>query len=231
MRRVYLAGFAIAMCATLACSERSSQPQGAAADAVARDASPSTGDCPVAGGARLAADTLAGLPGRAPLGALWRLCPTARVDTVGVGGTSPPALRFEGPGVTLWAIQTEYDVYGDSLHRDDPADLWAAKGDSLRFPDGTLIPMRAGAVRALDSAGVIVVDHGDNGTGSYIVLCRFPHLAIIVHNDWPPFARSGVVPLSRAAASDTTPVWRVEVNPRQESDAAIRQACTDAPAT
>lgn len=185
----------------------------------------------MASGARLAADTLAGLPARAPLDVLWQLCPTARVDTVGVGGTTPPALRFDAPGVTLWAIQTEYDVYGDSLHRAEPADLWAATGDSLRFPDGTLIPMRAGAVRALDSAGVIVVDHGDDGTGSYIVLCRFPHLAMVVGNVWPTFARSGVVPLSRATASDTTRVWRVEVDPRRPSDPAIGQACAGAPPT
>ncbi|CAA9365884.1 MAG: hypothetical protein AVDCRST_MAG89-4089, partial [uncultured Gemmatimonadetes bacterium] len=97
MRRVYLAAFAIAVCLPLAC-ERSRPPRGAAVDAVAREASPASGACPVASGARLAADSLAGLPARAPLGALWRLCPTARVDTVGVGGTTPPALRFDGPG-------------------------------------------------------------------------------------------------------------------------------------
>ncbi|HEY7769363.1 hypothetical protein [Longimicrobium sp.] len=230
MRRVYLAGAALAICATLACSERSSPPRVAAADAVAREAAPPTGGCPVSSGARLAAATLAGLPARAPVGALWQLCPTARVDTVGVGGTTSPALRFDEPGVTLWAIQSEYEAYGDSLHRAEPADLWAAAGDSLRFPDGTLIPMRVGAIRALDR-GVIVVDHGDDGTGSYIVLCRFPHLAIVVSNVWPPFARSGIVPLSRAAASDTTRVWRIEVDPRQASDAAIRQACAGVPAS
>jgi hypothetical protein len=182
-------------------------------------------------GARLAAGTLAGLPARAPLGSLWQRCPTARVDTVGVGGTTSPALRFDAPGVTLWAIQSEYDAFGDSLHRAEPADLWAATGDSLRFPDGTLIPMRVGAVRALNRAGVIVVDHGDDGTGSYIVLCQFPHLAIIVDNVWPPFARSGVVPLSRVAVSDTTKVWRVETDPRRPTDAGIGQACAGAPPT
>jgi hypothetical protein len=153
------------------------------------------------------------------------------VDTVGVGGTASPALRFDEPGVTLWAIQSEYDAFGDSLHRAEPADLWAATGDSLRFPDGTLIPIRVGGIRALDRAGVIVVDHGEDGTGSYIVLCRFPHLAIVVDNVWSPFARSGIVPLSRAAVSDTTRVWRVEVDPRQASDAAIPQACAGARAS
>lgn len=167
---------------------------------------------------------MGGLPTRTPLGVLLSLCPRARADTVGVGGTSPPALRFDAPGVRIWAIQTAYEAYDDNLHLKEPADLWAADGDSLRFPDGKLIPKRVGAVRALDSAGVIVVDHGDDGSGSYIVRCKFPGLAIIVDNVWPPFAKAGVVSLTRAAASDTTGIWRVEVDPRR-ADPNVVEAC------
>jgi hypothetical protein len=152
------------------------------------------------------------------------------MDTVGVGGTSPAALRFDAPGVTLWAIQTAHEAYGDSLHTSEPADLWAATGDSLRFPDGVLIPMSVGALRALDASGVIVVDHGDDGTGSYIVRCKFPALAIIIDNVWPPFAKEGAVPLSQASITDPTKVWRVEIDPRR-TDAVVQRACLRLPAT
>jgi hypothetical protein len=152
------------------------------------------------------------------------------MDTVGVGGMSAPALRFDAPGVTVWAIQTAYDAYGDSLHPSERPDLWAATGDSLRFHDGTLIPMKVGALRALDSIGVIVIDHGDDGTGSYIVRCKFPALAIIINNVWPSFARIGAVPFSRASAADPTKVWRVEIESRQTAKVA-RRACPRVSAT
>lgn len=181
--------------------------------------------CPaLRGDIRLTPDTIGGLATRQLIGALWHLCPSARSDTAGVGGTSPSALRIDAPGATLWAIQTAHDAYGDSLHQAEPATLWAAEGDSLRFPDGALIPRRVGALRALDSAGVIVVDHGDDGTGSYIVRCKYPELAMVIDNVWPPFADSGVVPLNRASASDTTTVWRVEMGPRHSRTRVIR-AC------
>jgi hypothetical protein len=149
---------------------------------------------------------------------------------VGVGGTTAAALRFDAPGVTLWAIQSEHDPYGDSLHAAEPPDLWAAAGDSLRFPDGAPVPMRVGALRALDSAGVVVVDHGDDGTGSYVVRCRFPDFAIVVDNVWPPFAETGVVPFARASVSDPARVWRVELDPGRPG-AAGAPACRRAPAT
>jgi len=186
--------------------------------------------CAVArGDVRLTADSLGGLSTRSSIGALRELCPNARMDTVGVGGTSAPALRIDAPGVTVWAIQTAYDAYGDTLHAAEPADLWAASGDSLRFPDGTLIPC-VGALRILDSVGVIVVDHGDDSGGSYIIRCKFPDLQIIIDNDWPPFAQTGIVRLAQVSPSDTTQAWRVEISSRQR-DAAVEKACPRAPAT
>lgn len=180
---------------------------------------------------RLGIDTIAGLPTRRPLAELGARCPQARVDTAGVRGTSPPALRFDVPGAAIWAIQTAYDAHGDSLHPAESADLWAASGDSLRFPDGTLVPGRVGALRAIDSVGAVVVDHGDDGTGSYVVLCRFPRLALVVDNIWPPFAKAGVVPFARVRPADTARFWRVEVLPgRPELAQGVAAVCGPAPA-
>ena len=178
---------------------------------------------------RLGVDSIGGLPTRRSVEVLQTLCPDARLDTVGVGGMTSPALRFNAPGVTLWAIQTQYDAYGDSLHADEPADLWAASGDSLRFPDGVPVPRTIGLLRALDSAAVIVVDRGDDGTGSYVVRCRYPHFALVVSNMWPGFADSGIVPFVRASPSDTAGVWRVEIDPAR-TPVAVEQACKFAPA-
>ena len=214
--------FLSVICTVLGCSDR----RGARSDAK----TVSVQGCAVArGDVRLTVDSLGGLSTRSSIGALRELCPNARMDTVGVGGTSAPALRIDAPGVTLWAIQTAYDAYGNTLHADEPADLWAASGDSLRFPDGTLIPFRVGSLRLLDSVGVIVVDHGDNGSGSYIIRCKFPDLQIIVDNVWPPFAQTGIVRLAQVSPSDTTQAWRVEINSRQR-DAAVDKACPRTPA-
>ena len=126
------------------------------------------------------------------------------------------------------AVQTKYEAYGDSIHSTEPADLWVARGDSLRFPDGVLMPTSVGALRALDSSAVIIIDHGDDGTGSYIVRCRYPYLAFIVSNVWPIFVDTGAVPFTRADVRDTTRFRRVELIPSVDSRAAA--ACARAPA-
>ena len=145
------------------------------------------------------------------------------MDSVGVGGTMAAALRFDAPGVTLWAVQADHDAFGDSLRGNESADLWAATGDSLRFADGRLIPMRAGSLRVLDSVAIVEIDHGDDGTGTQIIRCRFPRVSILIDNMWPSFADSGVVPFTLVSPRDTTGVWRVEVSPAQPDSFEVRQ--------
>ena len=199
------------------------QPASAAKDTAATT-------CPfTASNVRLDSGRIAGIATTTPLGQLRKACPSAHLDTVGVGGTQPVALSFAAPGALVSAVQTKYDAYGDTIHASQPADMWVARGDSLRFPDGTLMPTRVGALRALDSSAVIIVDHGDDGTGSYIVRCRYPYLAFIVSNDWPTFLDTGAVSFARADVRDTTRFWRVELMPAVDSRAAA--ACARAPAT
>ncbi|MFN8575119.1 MAG: hypothetical protein U0132_23905 [Gemmatimonadaceae bacterium] len=177
---------------------------------------------------RLDFDTFAGIPTSTPLGHLRRECPMARLDTVGVGGTQPVALSLVAPGAVVSGVQTRYDAHGDSIHSEEPADLWVARGDSLRFPDGALIPTTVGALRMLDSVAVVIVDHGDDGPGSYVARCRYPHLALIVSNDWPTFADTGAVPFARSDTRDSTHFWRVELTP--SIDSRIEAACPHSPA-
>jgi hypothetical protein len=75
------------------------------------------------------------------------------------------------------------------------------------------IPQRVGALRALDACGVVVVDHGDDGAGSYIVRCRYPEIAIVIGNTWPSQPQAGTVSFAGISAADTTGVWRAEVMP------------------
>ena len=230
MRPFILSVFASAACIHVACRDRSASPP---AEAIVTSVATRKGEaeptCPALGDLRLSADTIGRLATHQTVGALRGLCPAARSDDAGVGGEISPALRFTVPGGSLWAIQTAYG-YRDSLRSAEPADLWAATGDSLRFPDGTLIPMRVGALRALDSVAVIVVQYGDDSGGSYIVRCKYPSLEIVIGNDWPSFADSGVVPLSRASARDTTSVWRVLIE-LGRVDAVVTRACAQAQAT
>lgn len=183
--------------------------------------------CPVRPGQRLTADSMLGLPMRVAVAELRRLCPSARLDTIGVGGSTAAALRFDAAGVTLWAIQPDHDPFGDSLHYAEQPGLWAARGDSLRFPDGQLVPLRVGALRAIDSSGVVVIDHGDDGTGSYVVRCRYPFIALIVDNVWLYHERGSTVPFARVSPSDTTSFWRVEML-SGKSDSAVTSACSHA---
>lgn len=189
------------------------------------------GSCPLqSADVRIGPDTIGGLSTRLTIGELRAVCPTARLDTVGVGGTTAAALRWDAMGATIWAIQSHTDPYGDSLHAGERADLWAAAGDSVRFPDGVPIPRRIGALRKLDSAAVVIVDHGDDGTGSFVVRCRYPWLAIVIDNVWPGFSESGIAPFALASTADTTRVWRIEVIPGRR-DATDAGACQSAPAT
>ena len=168
---------------------------------------------------------VAGLSTALTMRDLQRMCPSARTDTVGVGGTQPIALSIEVPGAVISAVQTKYEAYGDSLHRAEAADLWVARGDSLRFPDDALIPTRLGVLRSLDSIAVILVDHGDDGPGSRVVRCKYPHVALVVSNDWPAFPDTGVVPFTKLAPNDTTQLWRVEVD-SYPIDPRITRACS-----
>lgn len=216
-------GFVFALVSMWGCSHNDASPSRRERAAVTTPAAATS--CPVRPNERrLGADTVLGLVSTRTLAALAQECPAAREDTVGVGGTTAAALRFDAPGLTVWAIQSKHDPYGDSLHRAEAPDLWALQGDSLRFPDGELIPNRVGALRALDSIGVVMIDHGDDGTGSHLIRCRYPALAFIIDNRWLADVRVHTIPLARVSVADTTKIWRIEIQPGQ-LDPAVKRGC------
>lgn len=217
MRRAILAFVLL-----LACREQRTQAEQAHARATVGASAVASATCPTHfSDARIDADSIAGLSTHATIAILRAQCPSARIDTTTVGGTEDLALRFDAPGVTIWAMQTANDAL-DSLRGNQPADLWAATGDSLRFADGHLIPMHVGSLRMLDSIGIVDVEHGDD-IASRIVRCRYPWISFVVDNMWPTFADSGIVALVRVSPRDTTAVWRVELSPTQPDSVDVRQ--------
>jgi len=178
------------------------------------------------GDIRVGPDSIAGLPTRVTFAELQRRCPTARIETIGVGGEVDPALRIEVAGATAWAIQ-------DTLDTLDPTrtpEFWAVEGAGLHYPDGVPLPLVAGELRRSDSTAIVVVDHGDDTSGSLIVRCKFPSITVAMGNMWPTLHDTGVVSLAAIAASDTTRAWRVEIDTRRTSTL-IRSACSRTPAT
>jgi hypothetical protein len=173
-----------------------------------------------ANGIRLTPDSIGGLPVHATIGELRALCPTARRDDAGLGGTSVPALVIEFPGATIWAMQSKYDAPADSLNDSESPDFWAAQGDSLRFASGELIPRTAGGFRSFDSLGVVGIDRGDDTDGTMLVICRFPQFAAAFGNMFPEGKDTGVVSLSRISAHDTSTFWRMDFVPGRNDPAA-----------
>jgi hypothetical protein len=63
----------------------------------------------------------------------------------------------------------------DTVPGDEP-DMWTASGDSLRLPDGHLLPRTLRAVRALGRTVVDKNEGGDDWDGPGARTCRFPEI-------------------------------------------------------
>jgi len=74
------------------------------------------------------------------------------------------------------AVQSKHGL-GEALRDDEAPDLWTLEGDSIRLPDGELMPRTLGALRS--RYGFAVVDEnraGDDIDGPHARSCRFPYL-------------------------------------------------------
>jgi hypothetical protein len=168
-----------------------------------------SGVCPTpAVGLRFGLDTVAGLPAKLPVAALRKLCASAHVDSVVYAGFASPALRFDFRGATIWAVQNVPDT--DTLVPGLAAESWVGIGDSLRFPDGRLIPRRLGLIRAADSAGFMFLNSGDNTEGADVSLCRMPGLSFFF-DTLPSPADTSVRPFAHIRRTDTLSYRRVEL--------------------
>lgn len=129
-------------------------------------------------------DSVAGFPTHSTLGALRQQCTlgdTALYDAV---GWQAVAWRFPFAGARVMAVQSKHG-YGEAVHDDEVPDLWIVEGDSVRVPDGELVPHTLGALRA--RYGFAAVDeniNADDVDGAGARFCRLPYLsfALSVHD-------------------------------------------------
>lgn len=175
-------------------------------------------------GVVISRDSVGGLATRAVLGELVQACPASTVDVYSVGGYKPPARVFHFAGAELSAVQTRA---GNSLDYRAPADLWAAEGDSVRLPDGFLLPRTVGELRKRYPADVVTADQGDDADGTRVASCRFPGLQFILPYHTPTPAPVGRWPISSKPVADSTPVTSVEIL----VGTAHFEGCSNAPAT
>ena len=220
----------VAAAVSLSCgSPRERRADSAAAPLVDSLRSATAGDktapalCPTpAGGIRIAIDSVAGMPADLTVSALRRLCTAARADPVPYAGFTSPAIRFDYAGATVWAVQNIANT--DTLVADQRAAYWAAVGDSLRFPDGRLIPRRLGQLRMLESDGVMFINSGDDTEGADVSLCRFPGLSFFF-DTLPAPADTSVRPFAGIPTTDTMPFRRAEQYRDSVALRVTRQLC------
>jgi hypothetical protein len=121
-------------------------------------------------------DSVAGFSTHATLGALRQQCGlgnSALYDAVGWQGV---AWTFPFVGASVMAVQSKHG-YGEAVHDDEAPDLWVVEGDSVRLPDGELVPPTLGALRARYGFEVDENINADDIDGPSARSCRFPYLS------------------------------------------------------
>lgn len=133
--------------------------------------------CPTpAHGLIISLDTVASFATSATLGEHMRRCAfgdTGMYDAVGWQSTG---WSFPFEGATILAAQTTRTIDSTVLEN-QPADLWTAEGDSVRLPDGQLLPHTLGELR-VRYAHLLVFEagSGDDADGPQARACNFPYL-------------------------------------------------------
>ena len=182
---------------------------------------------PPASGVRVAADTVAGLPTDRPIQELDERCHSDSVDDYGIGGMTARARIYHFRGGRIAAVQSEQE---SALHYFEPADLWSAEGDSLRLPDGRLMPPTIGDLRAAYPNGWVSADKGDDSDGVLAYVCAFPRLTFVLGYDTPTPSDTGHWALSARPVPDSVRLWRIEVWPAKWWHT-TEQLCAANPAT
>jgi len=130
--------------------------------------------CPPApGGIVVSVDKMAYFPSRARFTELERLCPAAGDTLYDAVGWQADATKFPFIGAMLVAIHSGSQP--DMIPSDEP-DMWTVSGDSVRLPDGQLLPRTLGALRALGPLSVDDNEGYDDWNGPDARGCRFPDI-------------------------------------------------------
>ena len=98
---------------------------------------------------------------------------TGLYDAVGWQSTG---WSFPFVGAEVVAAQTTRMIDKPVLEN-QPADIWTATGDSVRMPDGQLVPRTLGALKARYGRTLDFPEEaGDDMPGARAYACRFPYL-------------------------------------------------------
>lgn len=120
-------------------------------------------------------DTVAGFSTHATLSALRQKCTLGKSDLYDAVGWQADAWTFPFAGASVMVVQSEHS--GEAMHNDEAPDRWLVQGDSVRLPDGELMPRTLGALRA--RYGFALVDENldaDDVDDPHARPCRFPYL-------------------------------------------------------
>ena len=233
--RVLVAGLVVLLAAGCArdAKDENAAP-GPPTDSIAADSTPSAeatprasgtdeeGRCAApAGGVRVAYDTVAGLATHAPLATLIAICGEGETDLVSFGGSQSPARLFRFPGAEVRAGQTKLD-YGDSLDLSLAADLWQVEGDSVRLPDGGLLPRRVRELEARYGAAVVTSDKRDDSDGVRVRLCRYPDVELVLQYSEPTPDDVGAWLVGAGILSDTARIYSLEVSNSNRPESVVR---------
>jgi hypothetical protein len=121
-------------------------------------------------------DSIASLPTHATLGEIKRRCDAGDTTLYDAVGWQAAAWVFPFEGARVVVVQTKRGD-GDVVRDDEVPDLWTVEGDSVRLPDGQLMPRTLGVLRARFAP--LVVDENipaDDVDGPHARSCRLPYL-------------------------------------------------------
>lgn len=128
---------------------------------------------------RLGPDSVAQIPLHSTLATVAHACRGTRLDTVAPGGYAVLAIRVPIRGATLWAV-SDSEPNTRRVDSSQQTKFWYAVGNSLRFPDGDLVPQTVGEFRRRFPGALLRADNFDDTEGSYIVACKAPNVEFIL---------------------------------------------------
>ena len=151
-------------------------------------------------------DKVAYFPSRARMAELERLCPAVGDTLYDAVGWQAPGHKFPFAGATLVAIHS--GAQPDNVPADEP-DMWTASGDSVRLPDGQLLPKTLGGLRALGTTFADDNDAGgDDWDGPGARTCRYPEILFNLDGSHQP-----------KKLTDSARVTGIEINVRRRDAA------------
>lgn len=173
---------------------------------------------------RLGPDSIGGIAIHATLATAAHACRGTRLDTVAPGGYMVLAIRIPLRGATLWAV-SDSEPYTGRVDSAQHTKFWYAEGDSLRFPNGELMPRNVGEFRQRYPGALLRADNLDDTEGSYIVECTAPQVEFILGqrldlND------TAATRLDARPLPDTATFWKIRVDSAgSPPDPALRGIC------